>query len=225
VITVISTCFGGYDEIRPFPPHPDLHGVMVTDEMITSVIDKGWNSVTHRNPNMHPRLAAKVAKCRPDRFLFDSWEKRDEAVVWLDASAHICDPDYFVEAVRSVPYTTPMAQFLHPDRDCIYDELVASRGMEKYETQDLETQLVEYEKFGMPRHWGLWATGMIVYHPAAFDLPAFGNAWLVEQMKWTYQDQLSEPYLLWVAEYRPASLPGNLRQNGYVEWQPHTRNN
>jgi hypothetical protein len=224
VISVLTACYGDYDVPWPAPRHEDVCTTMVSDstDIMRAALDNGWdNGVVHAIPHVHPRLAAKVPKCDPLRFMFDC---PTDTIVWLDASAHVVDVDRFVEVVKSIRDSTPMAQFVHPDRDDILDEADASYKMPKYLGQPVTTQAHLYTNRGLPRHSGLWATGMIVYHPQAYDHETFGNAWLAEQLAWTYQDQISEPYLLWQAGYHPTALPGNLRDNGFVEWMPHTRN-
>lgn len=223
MITLVSASYGAYDNPNPLPELEGVASTMVTDseEFARKAQDAGWEHVTIQPiPHAHPRLAAKVPKCDPMRFVFT---KTTETYVWLDAAARITNGEKFVQAVESIPRHEPIGQFDHPDRDDVIDEAKVSKQLLKYDLQEVETQAGLYVRMGLPRHWGLWATGMIVYHPAAFDMPAFGNAWLAEQLAWTYQDQISEPYLLWLAGYRPKSLPGNLRDNGYVTWMPHVR--
>lgn len=223
MISIISASYGGYDASWPAPTHDEICTTLVTDSLDygKEAMDAGWQNVVYRKiTHAHPRLAAKVPKCDPLRFLLDC---PTETVVWLDAAALIKDTQAFIDAVSTVPRHEPMAQFVHPDRDDVEDEAAASVGMEKYADQQVSVQARLYKSRGLPSCWGLWATGMIVYHPDAFDLEAFGNAWLAEQLAWTYQDQISEPYLLWKADYRPRPLPGHLRDNSYVDWMPHTR--
>lgn len=224
MISVISASYGAYDGNWDAPVHDEICSTMVTDdtEYGKVAMDKGWqNIVLHEIPHVHPRVAAKVPKCDPLRFMFDCLT---ETVVWIDAAAHIYNVDRFVEVVSAVPKYEPMAQFVHPDRDDIVEEAFVSEKMLKYEDQKVVQQANLYRRRGLPAHWGLWATGMIVYHPAAFDMEAFGNAWLAEQVAWTYQDQISEPFLLWKSDYKPRTIPGHLRDNGFVEWMPHARN-
>ncbi|HVE28300.1 MAG TPA: glycosyltransferase domain-containing protein [Sporichthya sp.] len=222
MITVVTAAYGGYDFTQPAPVHPEIASMVVTDsrDVGEARLDAGWQEMCIQPvPHVHPRLAAKVPKCKP----WDFWLSPTETVVWIDAAARITNVDRFVEAVKSVPMTQAMGQFKHPDRDDVMDEAVVSETMHKYRDQEVLSQARTYLWNGLPRHWGLWATGMIVYHPAAYDHEAFGNAWLAEQLSWTYQDQISEPYLLWRAGYRPFELPGHLRTNDYVAWMSHTR--
>ena len=103
MISIISACYGEYDTPWPAPEHADLHTVFVSGnlETLKAAADNGWvTCVHHPQPNMHPRLAAKVPKCRPDRFAFDSPATRDEATVWLDAGGLVVNANAFVDAVR-----------------------------------------------------------------------------------------------------------------------------
>lgn len=221
MIHILSASMGGYDNPNPPPQLEGCTATMVTDDEQFGEWSArlGWQVIYHAYPHTHPRLGAKVPKCKPHHF----FPHPVETIVWLDGAARITNEARFLEVVKGVPLTEPIAQFLHPDRDDVEDEAKASEGMEKYGGMQVRDQAHHYKMRGLPSCWGLWATGMIVYHPAAFDIEAFGNAWLAEQLMWTYQDQLSEPYLLWKADYKPRALPQNLRSNDYIAWMPHTR--
>ena len=55
----------------------------------------------------------------------------------------------------------------------------------------------------MPEHFGLWATGSIARRHTD-RIRVLGDAWLDEMERWTIQDQVSLPYLLW----RDGIVPG-----------------
>jgi len=198
-IAVISSAYGGYDEpsVPPEQNHP-AEFVFVTDGPAAPA---PWRTVHEPRPHLHPRMAAKVAKCRPDLYA-DA-----DVYIWMDASMQITAPD-FAEWCASFVEHGRIAQIPHPERNCIEPEAHLSAQMGKYAGQPVLEQATHYLADGHPRGWGLWATGLIVYRRHAPRI--IGDAWLREQMRWTYQDQLSEAPLLRAMDIRPVSLPGRL---------------
>ena len=45
--------------------------------------------------------------------------------------------------------------------------------------------------------------------------------WLRENRRWSYQDQLSLPYLLWKLDIEPAVIPYPLWGNGLFDFVEH----
>lgn len=216
-VAVISSVYGGYDE-RSAPPAQtvaDVEWICVTD--VEREIP-GWSVVVEPRPDMHPRLAAKVAKCLP-------WDYTDaDITVWVDGACQFLDGETLERLIAGADGTV-LSQFVHPWRSCIYDEVNASTGMPKYEGRPMAEQVEHYRKLGHPAGWGLWATGLIVrisHRGGQRDfLMDFGRRWLAEQVRWTYQDQLSEAVVLRLLGERPHELPGSLHDNGMVAWANH----
>jgi hypothetical protein len=104
-----------------------------------------------------------------------------------------------------------MSQVAHPDRDCIYDEAEFCVPIPKYSDLPLMAQADHYRKQGHPPNDGLWATGLIVRNDPLVD---FGHAWITEQVRWGFQDQISEAPLT-----RPHTLPFPLHGSGVFEWR------
>lgn len=194
-VAVISSVYGGYDvpAAPAFDQTVDAEYVLVTD---TPVDCPPWRTVIEPRPSVHPRFAAKVAKARPDLY------SEADTLIWVDASFQIIDP-CFVEWAAGMP--GPLAQIVHPERSSLEAEADVSAMMAKYEGLPVRQQVRHYRKGGYPDEWGLWATGFIVYQRGGW-LPHFGNAWLAEQARWSYQDQLSEPPVLWSLGLRPHSI-------------------
>lgn len=221
-VAVVTSVYGGYDTDLPDIANQDLpvHGVFVTDSTTPRPDDAAWTRVLEPRDHLHPRYAAKVAKCRPDLYVPDA-----DVIVWLDGACRLLRPDALTWVVDGTA-GHPLSQFVHPDRQRISDEADASGWMLKYQGQPVHEQVAHYLKDHRD-DYGLWATGCIVYRPLLFPvrvtLPVFGDAWLTEQARWTYQDQLSEPVVLADLGLRPHPIPGDLRSNGYMAWAPHNR--
>jgi hypothetical protein len=171
-----------------------------------------------RRDGEHPRLTAKRVK------MLDVVETYDHYVTWVDANMRIGNP-CFPEEVAHCCGDAPLAVWAHPDRDCIYQEAVASLllAFEKYDRQAIIAQVGHYWRMGHPDRAGLYAGGCVVwnlYHPLTRPIAA---AWLTECERWTYQDQLSLPFVLRRFDVAPALLPEDLRANPWLTIGAHRR--
>lgn len=149
-------------------------------------------------------MAAKVAKCLPWQYVEDPMSP----VVWIDGSIKIQTSEWLEFMVDNS--SGPVSQIAHPLRDDIRDEALASSGLAKYAGQDVLGQADWYLSTGLVKpHSGLWATGLIVYRPWLVP-EGFGEAWLLEQLKWTYQDQISETAVANVHDVEIHTIPDSL---------------
>jgi hypothetical protein len=199
-IAVISSIYGSYDRpAAPVAQDVDCEWVMVTDAAMTRW---PWKPIHEPRPGLHPRLAAKVAKCRPDLYT------NADITIWVDGHLRIIDPSFVRWAAAAVADHS-LAQLPHPQRISLLDEAALSATLPKYAGLPVASQAAHYLEGGYPDSWGLWAAGLIVRRITP-DLQRFGDAWLAEQVRWTVQDQLSEAPLLWRMGIRPADLDGPL---------------
>jgi hypothetical protein len=203
MLTIVSANFGGYDTPK---------------EHVEQTVPCQFVTVTEdeRFETLHPRRAAKRPKMFP-------WEYADTPVtVWIDGSFRIKSPHFAAMCLATLRTGTDLAMWDHPWRTCIYDELHASAQMKKYKGEPMQEQVAAYEAEGHPRHWGLWAAGVILRRdtPVNRDL---SWAWWDEIEKWSHQDQLSLPVVLRRHAVRPSSLTEDIFHNTWLEWVNHTR--
>ena len=210
MIAVVSSVYGDYDKVvAPVPQSIPCEFVLVTDREIKC---DPWRVVVEPRPGLDSRMAAKVAKCRPDLYT------RADITVWMDASMWINSPEFAAWASAFVEQGE-IAQFKHPERQRLTDEAEVSTGLVKYHGLPVREQVQHYLDGGYPDDWGLWATGLIVRR---WDLPtSFGDEWLREQLRWTYQDQLSQPPLLRRYGRRPVPLDGMIVGHHRFHLRPH----
>lgn len=205
---VITAVYDGYDTVKPFLPQSvECEAICVTDDPKLEV--DGWHVVYEPRPDMHPNRAAKPPKMTPWAYT------RAHQSVWIDASFRIVSPEFVAQALQ---YATPIAQFVHPERDCIYDEAIVSMQLMKYHGEPIEQQMQRYRDMQHPGRWGLWATGVIA-RKHTLDVMKFGRDWLRECMTYSFQDQLSEPALLRAHGLRPESLPGWHGSNPWLRYE------
>lgn len=187
-LALITGIFGGYDVLRPLPA---LHGfdeaICVTDD--PGLFASGWTMVVQEK-DPHPRLASKRPKMLP--WLYT----QAGASVWIDGAFEVRGPE-FAQFVRDHLARHDLVVWKHPEaRDCIYQEADYCQDWPKYSDQPIREQTAAYKQIGMPEHWGLFAAGTVGMRHNR-DTQGFGWAWWDECNRWSIQDQISLPYLLW----------------------------
>lgn len=205
-VAIISAVYDSYDLLKPVLPQAgvDVEWILVTDDEALREESRvqGWRVVFEPRPGVHPNRAAKHPKYEP-------WKYTDAPVsVWVDASFRIVSDRFAVEATAGLTDDEPIAQFQHPWRDCLYAEAKASVGLAKYAGEPTLEQAESYRQAGHPENWGLWATGVIArQHTEA--VRKMGWLWLAETYRWSFQDQISQPFALRETGLRPAGFPGS----------------
>ena len=81
-----------------------------------------------------------------------------------------------------------------------------SMVLDKYQDVPIKEQVDYYFSQGFPEHYGLWACGVMLRDKKFSD---FGSKWMLENMAWTFQDQLSLPYLSWKENFKIDTIPLN----------------
>jgi alkaline ceramidase TOD1/glycosyltransferase MUCI70-like protein len=211
----LSAIFANYD--TPKPPRQqdgaEVEWLMVTDDPALDA--PGWEVVYEpARPGMHPNRQAKYPKMTP-------WCYTDAAAsVWVDASFQVTSPTFVADVLACA---RPLAQFEHPWRSCCLDEAVASAPIPKYAGEPIVDQAAYYRARGMPEGWGLFATGVIARRHDDPRVIALGEQWLAECHRWSFQDQVSEPFVLRNVGLRPTALPGTHLANPWLSYQGSAR--
>lgn len=213
--TIISGCFGRYDTVKPIVPQTiDVEWLMVTDE--PDLVAPGWRVIVEKRPHVHPNIAAKLPKFFPNIYA-----PHARKTIWADASSLI-QPHFAAAILKKLESAKDgWVMFPHPNRSKITEEVTASRGLPKYDDMDLEGQVAQYIGEGFPNNQ-LWATGIIGRSGTSIDRD-FANAWLWECVRWSFQDQLSFPYLCWKFDLHPTPITGSLWSNDLVWFDNHGR--
>jgi hypothetical protein len=190
---IVYTCvYGDYDDLKD---QPDIGAdyICFTDNpnLKSDVWEVRYEPIYQ---HLHPRLRAKFYKLICP---FDTLS------LFIDGSIEITDPKIIDKLSEYLD--NGWATYIHPsNRDCIEKELEASLPMEKYHGHPLTEQVEYYFSQGFPKHYGLWACGVMLRDGKFSD---FGSKWMLENLAWSYQDQLSLPYLLWREGFRIDTIP------------------
>lgn len=216
-VAVYTTIFGGYDHLLPvIRQNHQADFFCITDsppEVIQSTADHDqWNIIQVNQPrkDLHPRMRAKWYKIFP-------WEidelRNYEVVIFVDGCVLIQSPHFISFCLANLK--SDIAVFQHPERNCIYDEVKASDIMVKYQDESIHQQAEYYRKF-FPSNAGLYACTVIVRKNTE-RIRALMDSWMHENLKFTWQDQLSFPVVCRVHKIIPDILPGNLYDNPYFK--------
>ncbi|MEH0542992.1 DUF616 domain-containing protein [Streptomyces sp. B21-105] len=219
-VAIVSAVYDSYDDLKPVLPQVEagVDWVFVTDDPVLGAKSShlGWRVVFEPREGVHPNRAAKHPKYEP-------WRYTDAPVsVWVDASFRIVSDRFAVEATAGLTDVEPIAQFVHPWRDCLYAEAKESAGLAKYAGEPVLEQADHYSEMGHPENWGLWATGVIARHHTD-AVRELGARWLHETYQWSFQDQISQPYALRVMGLRPSALPGNHLATPWLAYEGSAR--
>jgi hypothetical protein len=229
---VYTAMFGGYDVLKQPPQQNEpCEFICFTDSEMPSRVG-AWQVVHIKpDPNLHPRIQAKRFKLLSHRifprgrlaarYAPFSIRRRANLSIWIDASFQI-KSSTFVKDMRGKLGKADWAMFVHPDRDCIYEEALDSIRWRKYEHLPILPQVESYRPF-VPPHSGLYACGLIARRePSSRGLNDVHEAWWDENIKWTYQDQLSLPFVIRRAGgCVPVGIQENLWNNDWFEVMVH----
>jgi hypothetical protein len=206
---IVSSIYGFYDALKPVFPQEglDVEWVLVTDDETIRGWSLGWRVVYEPQPELHPCRAAKYPKFLP--WLYTAAEQS----IWVDGSVRVRSA---VFAAQALAMAGPVAQFAHPDRDCILAEAQVSQLLPKYAAEPVMEQARHYLDAGHPEHWGMWATTVIARQHTD-TVRELGGRWAAAVEAWSFQDQISQPYLLRELGLRPSVLPGHYRDNEWLK--------
>lgn len=186
-----TAIYGGYDaELWPAPSLPGVDFVCFTDD--PGLSGDGWIMMVEERPEAHPRMKAKWFKINPHRVFPDA-----ERTLWVDGS-HRLSPGFSPEPVIDYAEPTGIAAHAHVRSPrCIYAEAAGSMIFPKYSTLSPSPveQAASYRADGHPEGWGLWALGMIA-RVRSDQLDDAMDDWWRENLRWTYQDQVSFPVVM-----------------------------
>lgn len=206
-VALITASYGAYDPVRDLPEGLGFdEAICVTDR--ADLAGDGWSAFVEQRDEP-PRLAAKRPKMLP-------WLYTDcDAAIWIDASFEITSRHLRAWAQKHLD-KDDFTIWSHPEgRICLWQEAQVCWDFPKYQDQPIRAQAEHYLADGMPQHWGLFACGTIGWRftPEAKRL---GGAWYREQEKWSIQDQISLPYLLWETGKKFGIWDGNEYDNPYL---------
>jgi hypothetical protein len=161
-----------------------------------------------------PVMNAKIYKILAHKYL------DTDISIWLDGNIFLLIPKE--QLVKEFLGDADMAVWKHPDRDCLYEEGKAVKGIGGDYTWKVDEQLLHYRKNGFPDNAGLYECGVIIRRHSK-RMEEFNEAWWKELCDWSCRDQISFPYVLRdFPDLKIKVNEGNVRNHPYFSYSPHT---
>jgi hypothetical protein len=231
---VYTAIFGGHDTLKePVLQDEPCDFICFTDAWMPFRVG-AWRVIhVRRDPKLYARVQARRFKLLSHRVLpggrlalrysLFSLRHRADLSIWVDGSLRIKSSS-FVADMRARLGGNDWAMFIHPDRDCIYDEARVCATLMKCNGQPIFPQVDGYKPI-VPPHGGLYASTIIVRRePASERILRANELWFEEILKWTNRDQLSLPYVLRkLGGSDPAYITEPLRSNKWFDIVRHNR--
>lgn len=210
---IISAVMGTIDRLQIQAGH----GVLVFDEL--------REPLPFPRRDVNQRLRAKYFK------MSTHWLNSNfSAYIWVDGSFSIEPAGLRAFMARQLA-SADCAFFLHPTRRTILQELeyvkeqIAEGSkylLVRYGNESMDKQVDAYVDDGFPvGDYPLLGGGLFIRRNTPRVNAAFDH-WLIENLKWTIQDQLSLPYILWKHNLTYNIINGHLLSGPYHNHTKHT---
>lgn len=214
--TILTAIYDDYDLLKQTVPQSiDVEWVCVTDnQYLTPAKNRdGWRIVHEPRSYLSPRFAAKLPKMTP--WLYTN----TETSIWIDASFQVKSERFAEEILQ---YATPLAQFVHPWRNCCYQEAKVCLQLRKDTAERIHSSIKLLETGGHPKEWGLWATGIIARRHTS-EVVQMGFDWLAKVYEYSYRDQITHPMVCREHGLRPVNLPGVYFDHEWLQYNGSKR--
>jgi hypothetical protein len=134
--------------------------------------------------------------------------KKYKYIIWQDSSLKFTNNNFVEDILNLLNKNKEDIYFYeHYYRNNIKDEYELSKTLSKYENNRMFEQLQKYED----EHFldeTLYECGIFIYKNNDKNIKLF-NDWWKENINYSYQDQLSFPYVLWKHNRKPILLNDN----------------
>ena len=204
-IVVCTALTGAYEKLLP--------PVFIDDEWryvcYTDQERNGWGIWELRDipyDNADPRRRARWVKTHLPQLFPDA-----RRVIWIDANIILTGDLAPIVAEKE---DCPLALVEHSTRDCVYEEGDICILAKKDSPAFIRPQLEKYERDGLPRHFGLYETNIMLLDPKNPLIQKIFAEWSEEIFRHSKRDQISLPYVLYKNSFTPCNLlwPGvNMR--------------
>ena len=205
-IAVYTAFTGDYDSLKePDFVDENCDYICFTDN--ESVESDLYEIIPMDDSNLDNNRKAKRYKVLPHKYLKDY-----EYSFWLDGTFKVKSSlrEYIYKYLKN-----PMLCVVHTERDCVYDELLASYNIARYPKPTMNRQVETYKRDGFPDHYGLGVMGSIFRAHNNPKVSALMDDWWREIVRFTNQDQLSFAYVAWKNDFHPSVSPVYYWDNEY----------
>ena len=218
-VAIITANFGNYDSLKD----PNVNNANMVDwycftdntdtkSEIWNVIDTPYHLQNEReyyseyknsyrnitDPKIRNMMAAKYYKIKAHEI---DILKKYRYYVWVDGSITL-QPESINNTLELINMNYDLISFKHSARTTVQEEVALSVKLPKYLSQNVDKQYELYKSDGFPDDSGLFECGLFVRKNIA-RINALFDMWWLENLKNSFQDQVSLPYCLWKTGIRP----------------------
>ena len=214
-IAIITANYGNYDTLIDHNIHyKNIDWFCFTDKNIKSTqwsiittpyhlmdTTEGKNAFTKimGNPSVYNMMSAKYYKINHRQI---DILKNYDYIVWVDT--RIALKAEFIPFIFSMIYHKyKLINFKHSIRSTILEELNISLLQQRYVDQDINEQYKKYIKDGFKDDNGLFENGIIIRALDDEITNKIFEDWWDHNVKYSFQDQISYPYILWKHNKKP----------------------
>lgn len=220
---VIYTCItSAYDYLLDHKYiNSDWDYICFTDTDFDKTELKSWQVKPLSYKDEDVRKTQRWHKINPHKLL-----NKYRYSIYLDANIEATKKDFFEVVEELIEDDTKVAFAKHPQRDCVYDEIEACIALKKDDPKIMRSQIDEIKSKGFPRHFGMYAGGIIFRQHNDDKVTKLMQNWWEMVEKYSYRDQLSLPYVLWQNKMSVTELPFTIfdNQNEPLYYWPHNKN-
>jgi len=213
---VVYTCItGGYDELRDHDfIHHDWDYICFTDEVsVDRKKNIQWQVKELRFADLDDVRNQRWHKTHP-HILFPEYQES----IYVDANVNFLNSTVFDIIDGVIEEKNIIAIPVHPERNCIYDELIAciTLGKDNEAVMRSQVELIRLDSF--PREYGLFVTSIIYRNHLDKQVDVVMEDWWWWIKNYSRRDQLSLTYVLWKNNAIVTPLPnlGYLNDHGVM---------
>lgn len=140
----------------------------------------------------NPKIASVYYKTHPEELFPDS-----EWSLFVDGNINIIDEQFYSAVRNLVAQDTLYAGIRHPQRDDIFDESwrIIRNGRDTLRNMRRVTRFLKKE--GMPRHFGLTETNVVLRKHSNPKVAEFDKLWWETYSCYPQRDQMTQSYCIW----------------------------
>jgi hypothetical protein len=220
-IAVYTAIHGNYDTLKePITVPDNCDFFVVTDQPMpeNSVWQKRTIDFDQYGSNWTNVRKSRFAKMHP-HLLFPDYEYS----IYIDGTFQVRTD--VTEFIQTMP-PSGIKIHRHPTRSCVYDEIEACIRLGKDDAALLSQQRDRLRAAGVPRHYGLLETGVVIRHHAQPACQAVMALWWEELSAYSTRDQVALIYALWklgIPVSEIGVLGPNMRENYAFSKSRHNR--
>jgi len=210
-IVVYTAIFNNYDDLKdPLIVDNNVDYVCFTD--CEDVVSDIWKVIKIKELHRDSRRTARLIKILGHKIFI-----RHKINIWIDGSFLIKGS---INKFCKIFYNESISCFVHPQRNCVYDEIEVSSY--KDDSKLLRLQSSYYKKEGLPKNFGLISSGVLLRNNLNKKVSKLMDYWAEQIELYSSRDQVSFSYCAWKLKEQYFLMPMNIYNNEFFEINTHS---